>query len=43
MDLRKVGWWHGLDRSGSGWGQVTISCEFGNELPGSIKRGVFFD
>jgi hypothetical protein len=22
MDLREVGWGHGLDPSGSGWGQV---------------------
>jgi hypothetical protein len=24
-----------------GWGQVADSCEFGNELLGSIKRGEF--
>jgi hypothetical protein len=28
---------HGLDRSGSGWGQVVGTCECGNEPSGSIK------
>jgi hypothetical protein len=32
-----MGWW-GLDRSGSGWGLVEVSCGRGNELSGSIKR-----
>ena len=27
MDLREVGWGYGLDRSGSGYGQVAGSCE----------------
>jgi len=26
-----------LELSGSGYGQVTDTCECGNELPGSIK------
>ena len=30
---------HGLDCSGSGYGQVAGSCESGNELSGSIKCG----
>jgi len=30
-------WGLGLDRSGSGQGQVTGICEGGNELSGSIK------
>ena len=32
---------HGLDRSGSGQGQVASCCECGNELSGVIKCGVF--
>ena len=28
---------HGVDRSGSGWGQVAGSCQCGNERSGSIK------
>ena len=39
MDLQAVGWGHGLDRSGSGQGQVVGSCECGNEPLGSIKWG----
>jgi len=31
IDLQEVGWGHGLDRVGSGWGQVEGCCEFGNE------------
>ena len=34
---------HGLDRAGSGEGQVTSDCERGNELSGSIKCGEFLD
>ena len=34
---------HGLDRSGSGQGQVAGACECGNELSGSIKCGGFLD
>jgi hypothetical protein len=29
--------WYGLDRSGSGYGPVEGSCEYGNEPTGSIK------
>ena len=43
MDLRKVGWGYGLDRSGSGQGQVADCCECGNEPSGSIKFGEFID
>jgi hypothetical protein len=32
---------HGLDRCGSGQGQVAGTCECGNEIPGSIKCGEF--
>jgi hypothetical protein len=32
-------WLHGLDRAGSGYGQVPGSCEFGNEPSDSIKYG----
>jgi hypothetical protein len=32
-----VMWWCGLDWSGSGWGQMESSCEFGIEPSGSIK------
>jgi hypothetical protein len=34
---------YGLDRAGSGEGQVTGTCECGNELLGSIKCGEFLD
>jgi hypothetical protein len=34
---------HGLDRSGSGEGQVAATCECGNEPSGSIKCGEFLD
>ena len=37
MDLREVGWGHGLDLSGSRYGQVTGCCECGNETPVFIK------
>ena len=30
-------WWYGLDRAGSGQGQVAGTCECGNEPSGSIK------
>jgi hypothetical protein len=39
-------WWdvgYGLDRSGSGQGQVVGTCECGNEPSGSIKCGEFLD
>jgi hypothetical protein len=42
MDLREVGWGgHGLDQSGSGYGQVASSCECGYEPSGSINAGNF--
>ena len=41
MDLRIVVCGRGLDRSGSGYGQMTGSCECGNEPSGSIKCGEF--
>ena len=34
---------HGLDRSGSGLGQVLGTCECGNEPSGSIQCGEFLD
>jgi hypothetical protein len=34
---------YGLDRAGSGWGQVTGNFEYGNEHSGSIKCGEFLD
>jgi hypothetical protein len=34
---------HGLDQSGLGQGQVTVSRECGNEASVSKKRGKFFD
>jgi hypothetical protein len=30
-------WGYGLDRAGSGYGQVSCTCEFGNEPSGSTK------
>ena len=34
-------WGHGLDRAGSGWGQVAGTCECGYEHSGSMKvRGL---
>jgi len=36
-------WGHGLDRCGSGYGQVAGTCECGNELLGPIKCGKFLD
>ena len=32
---------YGLDRSGSGHGQVAGTFEYGNEPSGSVKRGEF--
>ena len=43
MGLLEVGWWLGLDRSGSGYGQVAGSCECGDEPSGSIKYWKFLD
>ena len=36
-------WGCGLDRAGSGYGQVTGICEGGNEPSVSIKCGEFLD
>jgi hypothetical protein len=33
--------WYGMDRSGSGYGPVEDSCEYGNEPSGSIIAGKF--
>jgi hypothetical protein len=41
--LREVGWGYGLDRSGSGYGQVARSCKCNNEISGFIKCGKFLD
>ena len=43
MDLREVGWRHGLNRSGSDHGQVAGCCDCGNEPSGSVKCGEFLD
>ena len=38
MDLQEVGCGgYGLDRAGSGYGQLAVSCDCGNEALGSIK------
>ena len=34
-------WGNGVDRAGSGKGQVAGTCECGNETSGSIKCGNF--
>jgi hypothetical protein len=36
-------WRHGLDRCGSGHGQVAGTCEYLNEPSGSIKCGEFLN
>jgi len=36
-------WGYGLDRAGSGQGQVAGTYEYGNEPSGSIKCGEFLD
>jgi len=36
-------WGHGLDRAGSGQGQVAGTCECCDGPSGSIKRGKFLD
>ena len=35
-DLQEVGWWYGLDWSGSGYGQVAGLYKCGDETPDSI-------
>ena len=43
MDLREVGWGYGLDRSGSGCGQVADSCDCDKETFEFHKmRGISF-
>jgi hypothetical protein len=41
--LESAMWGYGLDRAGSGYGQVAGTCECGNEPSGSIKCGEFLD
>ena len=36
-------WVYGLDRAGSGQGQVAGTCEGGNEPSGSVKCGELLD
>jgi len=36
-------WVYGLDRAGSGYGQVAGTCECSNEPSGSINCGEFLD
>jgi hypothetical protein len=43
MDFQDVGRGLGLDRSGSGYGQVAGRCKGGNEPSGSITCGEFLD
>ena len=44
IDLQEVGCGgYGLDRAGSGEGQVVGTCECGNEPWGTIKCGEFLD
>ena len=43
VDLIEVGWGHGLDRSGSGYGQVAGCCECGNEHSDCITCWKFLD
>jgi hypothetical protein len=43
MNLREVGWEHGLDKAGSGQRQVAGSCECGDEPSDSIKRQEFLE
>jgi hypothetical protein len=43
MALQEVGGGYGLNRAGTGEGQVSGTCECGNEPSGSIKCGEFLD
>jgi hypothetical protein len=43
MEHLEVGWGSMDWINGSGYGQVAISCECGNELSGSKKCGEFLD
>jgi hypothetical protein len=39
--FQEVGCGYGLDRSGSGQGQVACCCEYGNDFSGCMKCGEF--
>ena len=41
--FRKLDVGYGLDRAGSGQGEVAGTCDCGNEHSGSIKCGEFLD
>jgi len=41
--FRKLDVGYGLDRAGSRLGELTCSCDSGNEPSGSIKCGEFLD
>jgi len=43
MNLKELGWGHGMDWSGSGQGQVAGTWKFGNKPSASIKCGEFLD
>ena len=43
MVFSEVGWGHGMDWSGSVYGQVAGSCDSRNEPPSFIKYGEFLD
>jgi hypothetical protein len=43
FEPREVGWGLGVDRSGSGQGEVAGSCDCGDEPSGFIKCGEFAD
>jgi hypothetical protein len=43
LDLKEVGWGHGLDGAGSGYGKVASCFKCGNEPLGFIKCGEFLD
>jgi hypothetical protein len=43
VDLREVGWGHGLDQSGLGEGQAAGCCVYGDEPSGSVKFGEFLE
>ena len=36
-------WGRGVDRSGSGYGQLAGTCEWGNEISGCVKCGEILD
>jgi len=43
MDLQEVEWRHGLDSSGSGYGQMAGCYKSDNEISGSVNFGEFLD